>query len=181
LSAGAVTVLALDLATCTGWACDGPPDARGNPRPFGGSFELRGSAYGDRYVDLRDRLVDMIAVHRPDVGVFEAPLPFAGGSNFAGASATSQTVRLLLGLAAVAEETLTRAGLAVYEVNVQQVRKHFCGDPRAKKDDVMRVCRTLGWNASDNNAADAMAAWDMARAALKLGGAPRPILAGVGR
>ncbi|MCA3246946.1 MAG: hypothetical protein ING19_20740 [Azospirillum sp.] len=176
-------ILALDLATRTGWACDGPADARGQARPLAGSFDLRGSEYGDRYVDLRDRIRDMIAVHQPTVGVFEAPLPFAGGSNFAGAMATSQTVRLLLGFAAIAEEVMSRAGLQVFEVNVQQVRKHFCGDPRAKKDDVMRVCRTLGWAVADHNAADAMAAWDFARAGLRMGAvAPnRPILAEVRR
>lgn len=164
-----MTVLALDLASRTGWACDGPPDARGAARPVGGSFDLRGSEYGDRYVDLRDRIVELIQLHRPTAGVFEAPLPFAGGSSFAGAAATSQTVRLLLGFAAIAEETMTRAGLEVFEVNVQQVRKHFCGDPRAKKDDVMRVCRSMGWLPCDDNAADAMAAWDLARAGLRVG------------
>ncbi|MBN9497841.1 MAG: hypothetical protein J0H39_13880 [Alphaproteobacteria bacterium] len=159
-------ILALDLASVTGWACDGPPDSRGQPRPVGGSFELRGSEFGDRYIDLRDRITELVSLHKPDTAVFEAPLPFASGSKFAGIQAGANTVRMLLGFAAIAEETLMRLGIEVFEVNVQQVRKHFCGDARAKKDDVIRTCRTLGWNPNDHNAADAMACWDFARGGL---------------
>jgi hypothetical protein len=173
-------ILALDLATQCGWAVDGfKRNARGDTIPLSGSFRAGpaiqdGMDHGAAYVDLRDRIVDLVTVHKPRYAIFEAPLPFAGGSNVK-AKASPATVRKLFGFCAVAEEVLTRLEIEVLEANVQDVRKHFCGQARAKKPDVARICRTLCWPFEDDNAADALALWDFARGALKLGAQSGPL------
>lgn len=175
-------VLALDLATTTGFAVDGPSrNSRGEPVPISGSFRagpaIQGELeYGATYVAFRDWLVDLCAVHQPRHAIFEAPLPFAGGSTMKAGVSSPATVRKLLGFAAIAEETLTRLEIDTLEANVQSVRKHFCGHAHAKKPEVVRTCRMLGWHPGDDNAADALALWDFARAALKLGGSPGTLL-----
>lgn len=174
-------VLALDIATVTGWALCGPNrTARGDIIPLFGSFRagpayIGEMEYGAVYVDFRDKLVDLVTVHKPRFGVFEAPLNFAGGGETKKGQASVATVRKLLGLCAIAEETFERMGLEVLEVNVQSVRKHFCNDSRAKKWHVRQTCRALGWNAQDDNAADALAVWDFSRASLKLRSSAGPL------
>jgi hypothetical protein len=173
-------ILALDLATQCGWAVDGfKRNARGETIPLSGSFRAGpaiqdGMDHGAAYVDLRDRIVDLVSVHKPRFAIFEAPLQFAGNSNIKVGSSPA-TVRKLFGFCAVAEETLTRLGIETYEADVQSVRKHFCGHARAKKPDVARMCRTLCWHYDDDNAADALALWDFARGALKLGAQSGPL------
>lgn len=166
-------LLALDIASKTGWAADGPADPKGRPRPVGGLFEsdtVDGN-YGPAYVQFGDHLNALVALHKPDAVAFEAPLPVAMGSNFGGIKASAGTVRKLLGLTAICEEKITRHGIPLYECNVQDVRGHFCGDRTAKKDEVMRTCRMLGWLPTDDNVGDAMALWDFARAGLRAGSA----------
>lgn len=175
-------VLALDLATCTGWAIDGPGrNARGDVVPLHGSRRagpaiIGETEYGATYVDFRDWLVDLVSVHKPKYFVYEAPLRFAGGGNTKRGQASPATVRKLLGLCAIAEETAERLSLIHLESDVQTVRKHFCGHGFAKKAAVIATCRMLGWHPEDDNAADALALWDFARAALRLGGSPGTLL-----
>jgi len=168
-----VRLLALDIASTTGWATDGPDDPKGRPRPIGGHFRAGtvDGNYGDAYVDFGDRLNELLSVHQPDAVAFEAPLPVAMGSNFGGIKASAATIRKLLGLTAICEEKVTRRGIKLYECNVQDVRGHFCNNRLAKKDEVMRTCRILGWAPTDDNVGDAMALWDFARAGLRAGAA----------
>jgi hypothetical protein len=176
-------VLALDLATVVGFAIDGHKrNSRGAIIPISGSFRAGppfqdGMDHGPAFVDLRDRIVDLVTVHTPRYAIFEAPLPFAGGSNVK-VHASPATVRKLFGFCAVAEEVLTRLGVQVMEANVQDVRRHFCGNARAKKPDVQQMCRVLCWPFADDNEADALALWDFARGALKLGDQSGPLFGG---
>jgi Holliday junction resolvasome RuvABC endonuclease subunit len=154
-------VLAMDVATVAGWAGDGP-----NGKPVGGTIIARSEAddVETAYVEYRDQLHGLITLNRPDMLIFESPMPFAGGSKFANIMATAQTVRKLMGLVAITGELAKRMGLDVAEESVSTVRKHFCGDGRAKKPDVQRRCDLLGWSYKDNNHADALALWAYAKA-----------------
>lgn len=147
-----MTVLALDIATRTGVAVDHP---RLDGRPQLSTLVLpRGEPdeYGPRFGAFERGLVDLIAVHRPAVVVFEAPL-------FGGVRMHAGTAHLLIGLASIAELVAWRAGLDVLQGNVQGARKHFCGSGRAKKQDVLEKCRLLGWVADNDNEGDAAALW----------------------
>lgn len=154
------TLMALDIASVSGMAV-GKPDDR---RPIIVSKRIaHGGDLGAALVGFERWMLDQLAVHQPEVVVFEAPLVLAGASGMK-VLTNQATIRMLFGLAAVAELVAHRAGLDVYEVNVQEVRKHFCGSGRADKSQVMRMCQMLGWPVPDHNGADAAAAWSFARA-----------------
>lgn len=159
-------VLALDVASCTGWAADRPS---GGDRPVCGAFKVRaeGEDLGGAFCDFEEQLEGLIALHVPTVLAFEAPLVF-GGPGGSTRQTNHQTVRVLFGLAAIAELVGTRRGLDVYELHIQSVRKHFVGRGRAQKADVLQRCRLLGWDPPGMDAADACACWDYARHTMRV-------------
>ncbi len=111
---------------------------------------------GRRWPAMRARLADFCALTKPDVVAFEAPI--LGGIQ------TMNIVRLLIGLAAIVEQFCHERGIEIIEKDVSTVRKHFCGNGRAKKHDVMQRCTMLQWPYSDNNQADAHALWSLVAA-----------------
>ena len=163
-------LLALDIATVSGFAIDGPEDWK----PLTGTVRCTadGDDYGRAYVAFERWLTDFIAVHRPDVMAFEAPL-IVGGRSGTSRPTNHGTARLLFGLSAVAELVGNRAGLRVFECHIQTVRRHFTGNGRCQKAEVRARCRTLGWDVQSNDAADAAAIWDFARSVLRPGTAVR--------
>lgn len=172
-------ILSLDIATACGWAYDCPPEPGDDPAQLAcgvrsGTVKLQAPA-GDmgggfengrtfKYFD--EWLSDFVSLVRPDVLVFEAPL------NIHNAFTSENTVRLLFGLAAIAELVATRYGLQRFEANNATVRKHFLGSARGKSADLklktMARCRALGWYPKDHNEADAIALHDYARHAFRL-------------
>jgi Holliday junction resolvasome RuvABC endonuclease subunit len=158
-------LLALDIATCSGWAVD-PPG--GGDRPLSGSFRAPsdGENYGRPFVAFTDWLDGMIQVHQPDIVAFEAPL-VVGGRNGTTRPTNAHTVRLLFGLASMAEMVAERRSVDSFECHIQTVRKHFVGSGRADKREVMQRCRVFGWAPVDDNAADACAIWSFAKATLE--------------
>jgi hypothetical protein len=157
-------ILALDIATNSGFAVD-PPVGSANPdRPISGSFLVKhqGDRLGDAYRLFENNVEDLIIVHRPDVFSFEAPLPRGRKDGVGGAPTSAHAVRKLFGLAAIAELIATRHGLEVYESNVQSARSHILrgvGRGKEQKAAVFRFCWTLGWNPIDEDASDACAVW----------------------
>lgn len=156
-------VLAVDCATKFGWACDTPS----GDRPLGGTIKLLSDDCDDAYTEFRQHLREIISVHQPDVLAYEAPLPFAGGSNFANVMATAQTVRKLMGLAAHAGQIGTTLREPPVEADVSTIRKYFTGNGRAKKPEVQQRCLLLGWKFVDDNHADALALWAYVKAMLE--------------
>lgn len=167
-------ILALDLSKSgTGWAYGHPAVLRSRSAielaiahgdravPLSGSKPMGTAAdsMGRVFCAFSDWLADSITTFSPGVLVFEAPLP-------GGRQSSINAGRLLIGLASVAELIAERRGLRVYEVAVSTVRKHFCGDGRATKDDVMAECRRRAWEPVDHNAGDALAALDYSIACL---------------
>lgn len=152
-------ILALDLATTCGFAVDQPG---GGEIPLSGSFRCNhfGDEVGDCYRDLERRVLDLIAVHAPDVLVFEAPL-----------SRMDAAARKLFGMAAIIDLIGAREGIETWECNVGTVRSHFLGHNRFTKGEVkgavMRRCSQLGYRFDGHDAADACALWDYAKHQLR--------------
>lgn len=173
-----IRVLALDLATVTGWAVD-RPDGNGGPLTGTVACKHQGSDFGPAYVALERFIIDAFTVHSPAFLAFEAPLIVA---NRGGATVQTNvnTVRKLFGLAAVAELVGARLGMQVYEANISTARKHFASNGRAKKPEVYERCRVLGWDVRSHDAADACAVWSLAKSLLEPKWAPRstPLFAG---
>lgn len=155
-----MNLMALDLSKSTGWAF-----ARGWSTPSFGVKEFPRNR-GDYEVPLgtvlrlfREWLLDMIALHRPDKLLYEAPIISGGGDLY--------KHMVLLGMAAMTECVCDEAGIDCYQESSATIRKHFIGVGRGKsadlKDAVGYRCRQLGWQVSDHNAADALAALAYAR------------------
>ena len=165
-------VLALDLATTTGWAYGNPEDglsptilestSRVAPPPYSyGSKIIGRSAWPDgRIFDAAETyLNDLITIHNPSVLVYEAP--------FVGKSEKLAVPFRLLNLAGLAEKLGYQREIArVFSANVSTVRKHFIGHGRLPggeaKDAVIARCKAIGWDPKTEDAADALAVLDYA-------------------
>ncbi|WP_439372950.1 hypothetical protein [Bradyrhizobium sp. DASA03120] len=152
-------ILALDLASRTGWACGDCGDAA--PRSGSVRFAREGASMGALFAGCRQWLSDFLATD-PDIKliVFEAPMT---PQQMAGRT-TADIIRRLSGLCAVVEElTSTLGGYDVREARVADVRTHFIGSNRHKRDQAkaltISACHRLGWAPADDNAADALALW----------------------
>ncbi len=152
-------VLALDIATASGWATDGCavcPPRFGTWRVPGGTANL-----GHAIFRFNQWLYEIAATYQPDIIAYEAPFMSSGGGK-----TNPQTMFLLIGLCAVAESVAYAHKVRAIQAHVQTVRKHFVGHgrPDNPKKVVAARCRQLGWDVRDDNAADACAIWTWAKA-----------------
>ncbi|GJE13669.1 hypothetical protein [Methylobacterium longum] len=141
-------ILALDLATKTGWAV-GSPDSE--PR-YG--TKVLPSTYEDigRFAAAYNEwLLDMITLESPALIVFEAPI-LAGQT-------TLTTARKLGGLAWHTEFVCNLRQVRCAEHHLQSVKKFFAGSGCADKTAMIEAARRHGWDPKDDNAADALGLW----------------------
>lgn len=163
------TLLALDIALRTGWAHD-DETRPGVPRvgtfrvPAPSGSREEGRELGASFCAFRQWLHGLLVVLKPSRVVFEAPLArIHYGAH--GPAVGQSTVRLLFGLAAIAEMTAhERGGIDVTEANLATVKRYFTGHGRADKAAMMQRCRLLGWKVEDDNQADAAALWAYTKA-----------------
>ena len=150
-------VLALDLATTTGW-CFGAP---GSIPRFGHlRFAPTGASRALIYRNFRRWLEEKWNVRgqQPDVIVYELPaVPsiMAGKTNI-------DTIKLLIGLGEHLEEWC-RDKVELREARVADVRTHFIGrnmKSAMAKQATFDQCRMLGWDVKNFDEADAAALWD---------------------
>lgn len=159
-------VLALDIATMTGWAAATAEAVAAWPlvpmawrgQPFAGistgRMSFSGPSLGHKLDAALTGFESLIMTHRPGTVMFEAPMTPAKRS--------AATARLLLCLAGMAELAAFRHGVAVYEESVQTVRSHFCGKGmgHAGKDPVVAECERRGWPTGSSDICDALALLD---------------------
>lgn len=145
------SVLAIDLATSTGWAFY----RAGDDKPSYGLLRLQGGDEGDVLNRYGRWLHGAIAVHRPSRIVFEAP--FVQNVN---------AVARLFGLAAVTQFLAKNNDRTAYKVTPAEWRKHFLGAGNGGRADlkkaVMGGCELRGWAPADDNVADALGVLDFA-------------------
>ncbi|MGH6967777.1 MAG: hypothetical protein ACREEN_01555 [Stellaceae bacterium] len=149
-------ILALDLATVTGWA-HGFPGAV----PVSGSVRIgrEGSSVEVFLSAFYQWLDETLARCPARIFIFEAPFIRDGRTS-------GDTARKLQSLAGIAGMLAYDRGFPperICEADSVQVckaftgRGHFKGDRDRKKLLVMNRCRELGWEPTDNDAADALA------------------------
>ena len=155
-------ILALDLSTRVGWAAWGP----GESAPHWGAHPLprTGEDVGRYLAAYRRWLSGRLGEVAPDRVVMEAPiLP---------KTTALATTRKLHGLAGLTELIARDHGAAAMEVNNAQVRKHFIGRGRGKRDELKQAtiaaCRDRGWTPETDDEADALAVLDYAAHCLRL-------------
>jgi Holliday junction resolvasome RuvABC endonuclease subunit len=153
-------VLALDLATNTGWACG---STEGTPVSHGVvTMPKTGDDLGWYLCHFRDWLNLACDDMEPEQIVFESPIMPEGTS--------IQTLRKLYSLCGVTELVARERKILVTEANLAQIRKHFIGTSKAPSDikdarvrrmwlknRTIEECCKRGFSATDDNDADAIA------------------------
>lgn len=152
-----VRVLALDLATSTGWAAYGP----GLPLTYG-RYQLPecGHVVG-RFLHHFDLwFSDLITEYEPRVIFYEAP--------WIGPRDTVDKLQKNLGLPNIVEMVCWRREVGCFKLNVRTVRAHFLGKGNLKRADAKRQavarCKALGLAVASDDEADAIALLDCALA-----------------
>lgn len=172
-----IRVLALDLATQTGVAFDDPdPEGGGRrrlqpiERPTFKTWQLAPSGhrrFGVRFAELYDRMIKLIddldyESKKPDVIAFEEPLLHKYRRGYG----SGDNVRLLVGLAAVAEMVAEQHSIKCVEVNITTVKVHFGGKAGGDKEAIGARCRQLGWATKNADESDAASIWSFVKCSL---------------
>ena len=148
-------VLALDLATVTGWAWGKP----GSVPKFGHErFAKKDEDRPVAYRRFRLWLDLFCSAHPPALIVYESPAVPA----FLGGKTNINTTKLLFGLCEHLEEW-AHEKFPLREAMVSQVRAHFIGrnlKSAIAKELTQARCRELGWPVENADQADAVALWD---------------------
>jgi hypothetical protein len=168
-----MVVLALDLASVSGWAVGEPGD-----KPEHGSirFAKPGASHEAIFAKAMDWADEIIAMCKPRLIVWEAPLP-----GFKSGKTTSDVTTILFGLPAIIGAIAYRQQVFdCRKADTSAVRHHFigCNPKRAKaKPMVVRQCFAMGWEVADDNEADALAVWSYMCALIdpRLALAPTPL------
>ena len=139
-------ILALDLATRTGW-CKGD----GSCRPLSGVIRLpsTGDDVGSFLLAWEEQLPRLLDGCK--LAVFEAPiLP---------RTTSFKTVTKLHSLAGLTELRCLRSQVRGVSVMNARVKKAATGKGNAKKPDMIAAVKGLGFAPQDDNEADAIAIW----------------------
>ncbi len=142
------TIIALDLATATGYAVGQP----GKNPEFGTKvLPSTGEDVGRYICALEDWLTDLIDFYEPDLVVYEAPSIFM--------KTTPITIEKLVGLTTELQRLCFRRTIRVRSANPSQVKKFWTGRGNAKKPQMEAAARRYGFSVYDDNQADALAIW----------------------
>lgn len=153
-------ILALDLATCTGFACGSLRE--GVVEHGSHTLPKTGANVGLFLVFFRKFLTDTIIRLAPGALIYESPILFGMKSNIT-------TLRKLYCLGGMTEVVAQDLNLDCTEENVETITTHFLGKgkgvPRRgdeRKRATVARCVERGWDPGDHNAADALALLDLA-------------------
>lgn len=169
-------VLALDLASATGWCADNHEARR--PDILFGTYQCREKGEDESlgFMGLRIWLMETIQQLKPDLVVYEAPIMFGGkdGSNIRTSAASTDWLK---GLVAIVKCCCAESGISYLPAHIQGARNAFVGHTlRVKgknktkivKGFVVQRCRQLGYQPEDDNAADAIAIWYWGKSQAKM-------------
>ncbi len=157
------TILALDLASVSGWACGEPG---GTPDHGSVRFAKAGASHEAIFAGALQWMSAICAERQPGIVVWEAPM----STSFKRGKTNINTTTLLYGLPAVIGAVAYLRGIFdVRKADTRDVRNHFIHqNPKRAiaKRLVMKQCEHLGWDVADDNEADALATWSFTCALL---------------
>lgn len=142
-------LLALDMATNTGWCCG---DVR-EGKPVLGSIKLPSTKKDlGWWMDAAIKAYDDLIEHtHPDRVIYESPI-LRGSTRI-------ETLRKLYTLASVIEYVCRERGIPVYEVAITTVKKRLTGNGRAQKEDMIKAAKEKGMAPKNSDEADAFGIW----------------------
>jgi len=147
-------ILALDLATKTGWAFGDTDDDVVRIHSGVQDFSLkRGESRGMRFLHFDRWIYQMLAECDPEVVVYETP-------HHQGGHATE----VLLGLVGLVQKAVAEAKTEHASVHSATLKKFATGSGRASKEEMkIRAIQRFARQVEDDNEADALHIWDWAR------------------
>ena len=140
-------VLALDIATTTGYAL-----RRADGRVESGAIDFgvrKTERSGLRWLKMRRWLQDFNATQSFDEVHFEDCVILSGAGQ-------TQTARVYGGFVAIVEAFCESHQIPYHPIRIGTWKKHFTGNGAAKKDQIIAVCRQIGYRPVDSNEADAL-------------------------
>lgn len=141
-----IKILALDLATKTGWCTDSLSGVQ--------TFDVkRGESPGMRFLRCRAWLAEMYALI-PDLKIF-----CYEQAHHRGGAATQCGV----GLVTVVLEFAAKSGIELMPVHSATLKKWATGNGRAGKPDMIKAAVRRGYNPIDDNEADACLLYEYAK------------------
>ena len=155
-------ILAIDLATRTGWARG---HVGAHPRWGSVKFGTSTDHNNEIFAQCMRWITQVLQAQKPDVLILEALLPPIAMSKVNATSAAA--LGRLSGLNAIVRATAHNMGVGeIAEASVGDIRAHFIGTRRMVRFDAKRAvmdrCKRLGWNVEDDNEADSLALWHYA-------------------
>jgi crossover junction endodeoxyribonuclease RuvC len=115
------TVLALDLASVSGWAVGEPG---GKPEHGAIRFASVGASHEAVFAGAFKWMINMVTEHQPSLIVWEAPLP----TSFSRGKTTADVTSLLFGLPAIVGCVAYQLGIYdIRKADTRDVRLHFIG------------------------------------------------------
>lgn len=160
-----MTLLALDLATRTGWAVAVPPyrpstialqDAAGvgkTRQNLSGVRRFTDLAYdhGRLFYNFEEWLNEKMNTHQPDKLVYEAALPRHSGSSAA---------QIALGLVGILLKEAVRTNTPIWHISGSKLKKFATGKGAWPKGQAKAKMKQAGWNRgwvfADDNECDAL-------------------------
>jgi hypothetical protein len=141
-------ILALDLATKTGWALerDGQPPLM----DYEDFSQSPGAHPGDVFVDFRQWFIPFCQKHKPARIIYEAPWLDSGKS-------AAATMEFLIQITGIVVADAAAFKLPISKASTNSVRSFFVGNQHAKKPVVMAECVRRGWKPPNFDASDAAA------------------------
>jgi hypothetical protein len=153
-----VNILALDIATCTGFA-----HGDGTALPTVGHVRLPSvidGARGQLFHTFSRWMREKLATVQPDVLIFEAPIlpqPFLRNGRIVYPTKLETTL-ILQGLVAIVELECHGVCTCV-QTTVGEVKKQLTGNGKAEKPDMVRAARKMGLRIAVDDEADAAGVW----------------------
>lgn len=165
-----VNILALDLANRCGWAV-----RRRDGRTVHGveNFTPRPDwTPGQRWQRFRSWLAAIIVEHQ--IGAIAFEVVIMGGTEGGGGHKSGTAGDAYGGFKALVELAADSHRLELHPVHVATVKKHWTGDGRAKKPEMVAEAAARGFRVRDDNEADALAVLHWAEAKLRGEWKPTP-------
>lgn len=140
-------ILALDVATKTGWAVgyNSPEDITYGTKHFTDVHH-----FGALGAALSGFIADMVHDHRPDIIAMEKPWLMR-----------NNVARRLNGMCFMVEVVAHNLGIPFREFAPMSIKKHWVGSGRADKKQMLAAAKLRGYLPEDDNQADAIALLDL--------------------
>lgn len=139
-------ILALDIATKTGWRTE----------TSSGVWDFnklkRGDSYGLRLIRFKSSIREILDLEEIDIVVYERPAGMFKSSIIV----ASEMIGVLI---ALCEER----GIQYTAYSATEIKKFATGKGNAKKQDMIDSAIALGFNPSDDNEADAIHLYNLAK------------------